>query len=271
MTDWLSLFEEVVLKPPAVEADIRALSRRLAEPPSASERSALIANQSNPFNVKDPLHQIWQPLDPSSWQMPSSPLPASYLDFLRWSDGPWVRRGRREFGFFGSSELRNLVLGYHFPYFMPAAVPIGLDGGGLFAVFDTRGGAAEEYPILGVEAGVFDYGAAKPLATSFLEFCTGTTSVSDVLFPPVPEAENPGRPVRLILTTTPPSTRLIGALHRTATPESRLADLLALCRRPPAILIDSLPSWRAEQILSDLPPELSACLAVEDPIDTSVK
>lgn len=265
MIDWQDIFEEVKPAPPASEADIRALAMSLAEPPTPTEVATIIARQSNPFAVNDPLYSAYQPLDPTDWQMPSAPLPPTYLEFLRWSDGPWIRQGQREFGFFGTLSLRDCLLGYHFPYCMPGAVPLGLDGGGLFAVLDTRNGPAEEYPVLAAAAGVLDYSESKVLAASFLGFCKGTTSVADILFPPRSRGEDPSRPVTLILVSSPASTKHISALHRTVSPSTPLAEFLAICRNAPTVLLDSVPHWRSQRILRKLPPEVATCIRVEDP------
>ncbi|MDR2880542.1 MAG: SMI1/KNR4 family protein [Azoarcus sp.] len=265
MTNWESNFEEITPAPPAREVDIRNLIQRLSQPPTLAEIATIIANQSNPFPVNDPQHCAYRPLDPTHWQMPSAPLPASYLEFLSWSDGPSVRRGEREFGFFGTRDIRDYVLNYHIAYYMPGAIPLGLDGGGLFAMFDTRNGPADEYPILAVEAGALDYSETALLATSFLDFCQGTTSIADVLYPPPPLHEDPGRPVALVLLKSPASPKHISALHRAVSPTTPIASFLAVCRNAPAVLLAELPYWRSERILQELPPEIAACLRVEDP------
>lgn len=266
MIDWQEVFEEVKPAPPACEADIRALAICLTQPPSPNEISSILKQQVNPFPISDPLYAVYRPLDPTDWQMPFAPLPSAHLELLRWSDGPWVRQGQREFGFFGCREIRECLFNYHMPYYMPGAVPLGLDGGGLFAVLDTRNGPADEYPVLAVAAGDLDYSEAKLLATSFLEFCMGTTSVADVLSPPPPKSEDPSRAVALVLMKSLSSVKQISALHRAVCPASPIAQFLGICRNAPTVLLESVPHWRSERILRELPPEVATCLCVEDPL-----
>jgi hypothetical protein len=86
--------------------------------------------------------------------------------------------------------MREYLLAYQFPHYMPGAVPLGLDGGGIFAVFDTRAGLRDgEYPILASGAGDLCWDDAVPLAASFAQFCEETVRIAEVLSPPSGNAD----------------------------------------------------------------------------------
>ncbi|MNN24513.1 hypothetical protein D3C81_1379480 [compost metagenome] len=99
-------------------------------PLSKEEIAEISRNQRNPFPVSDPLHNLYQPFDPAKWSIPNNPLPADYLDFLRYSNGGEFGNGMRHFQFFDADELRSLLLAYEFPEYMPGAVPFATDGCG---------------------------------------------------------------------------------------------------------------------------------------------
>lgn len=124
------------------------------------------------------MHGTYKPLDPSKWLLPRPPLPREYVEFLLWSDGASWQTGDREFGCFGCKQMREYLLHYEFPEYMPGAVPIGLDGGGVFGVLDLRNGPSEKVWAIG--SGALSWDGVVLVAGSFLEFCRGTTPVGDV-------------------------------------------------------------------------------------------
>ena len=182
MENWRELFDEVYHQPPpATNEEVAALLGALAQPLSDAELEETVRSQRNPFSPGDDLFSRWAPFDPRSWSFFSVALPGAYESLLRWSNGPSVRTGSREFGFFGSLELREYLLAYNFPEYMPGAIPIGLDGGGVFAAFDTRGGLQnDEYPILATAAGNLGFEDATLISVAFKSFCTGRTAIGSL-------------------------------------------------------------------------------------------
>lgn len=106
--------------------------------------------------------------DPVNWQMPSRPLPESYLSFLAWSNGGLFIKGDREFAMFGAEELREYLLTYELPARCPNAVAFAADGLGGLLAFDMRADAVNgEYPILHFTADEYEFVAATHVAESF--------------------------------------------------------------------------------------------------------
>jgi hypothetical protein len=113
--------------------------------------------------------------------LPDGPLPPSYLSLLRWSDGGSFVNGDHRFDpFLPCSRLREYLLGYHVPQYMPGALPFALDGGGGFYLFDMRAGPVRgEYPLLYAGASNLRYDDAVAVASSLIEACRGTTDPAD--------------------------------------------------------------------------------------------
>lgn len=125
MVNWASVFDEVRAEPGASSDEIEQLVAAIGQPLSEAEVEAVNLSQRNPFPGSHPLHTAYRPFDPSVWRMPRRPFPASYLAFLRWSNGGWCRSGEREFGFFPACDpdagVRAMMLAYHLPQYMPEA------------------------------------------------------------------------------------------------------------------------------------------------------
>jgi hypothetical protein len=122
--------------------------------------------------------QLERSIDPSAWTLPSMPLPPTFQSFLAWSNGGEFVRGSRSFGFFGTKEIREYLLGYSVPQWMPGAAPFAFDGGGTFYMFDMRRMPVDgEYPILFVQAGNLGYerDGCWLVADGFVAACEGTT------------------------------------------------------------------------------------------------
>jgi hypothetical protein len=185
--DWAAVFDEAYPEPGASAEALERFVAGVARPLSADEVRAATAAQRNPFPPHDPHHAVWRPLDPARWAIPDRPLPASYLSFLRWSDGGWFRSGDREFGFFPTLDptggVRAMMLAYEVPQYMPGAVPVAFNGGGTFYLLDLRRPAAGgEYPVVAAHAGHLGWGpdACRPVADTFLAACRGTANVDDL-------------------------------------------------------------------------------------------
>lgn len=135
----------------------------------------------NPFPKKHPLHASYKPFDPRKWQIPAKPLPASFLDFLKWSNGGAFINGDQKFDpIFSTKTLRDYLVSYAVPQYMPEALPFAFDGGGNFYLFDMRSDSASgEHPVLFTATGNLGYDDAVLVADSFLETCKGTTDRRD--------------------------------------------------------------------------------------------
>ena len=156
--NWLNIFDETQTEAGATEEEIAQFVSEVCSPLTSSEIAEVNASQINPFPKSHALYNTYKPFDPEYWLIPRKPLPPSYLDFLRWSNGGWCRTGEREFGFFPANDLtgglRAMLLAYHVPQYMPLALPFAFNGGGVFYLFDMREeGKNGEYPIVSSHAG----------------------------------------------------------------------------------------------------------------------
>lgn len=174
--DWHSVFDDVYPAAGATEAELRECVATIFKPVSAEEASELEAEQFD--------------LDPTGWRFPQHPLPASFLDLLRWSNGGGAVNGDREFGFFpclgGQHGLRAMLLAYHVPEYMPLAVPFAFNGGGTFYLFDMRKPPVDgEYPIICCGSGAlgFDDDEYVLVGNTLLEACSGRVDVDSIRFP----------------------------------------------------------------------------------------
>ncbi len=185
MIDWSSIFDRAKPKPGATDRRVEQLVRGLGRPITHTEYDRIMASQRNPFPKADPMHRRWAPFDPSNWQMPDRPLPESYLSFVRYADGGEFWSGERLFQMWGTG-LREFLLAYHVPQYMPRAVPFAFNGGGVAYLFDMREppGPDGEYPILCAGSGNWDFDPFySPLvADSFPGACRGRTNVEALRF-----------------------------------------------------------------------------------------
>ena len=85
-SEWEKLFAHRFPSKGATKAELQAFVSSISQPLSAAEVQAINASQHNPFPKKDPLYATWKPYDPRKWCIPTKPLPASFLDFLKWSN-----------------------------------------------------------------------------------------------------------------------------------------------------------------------------------------
>ena len=152
--DWSSLFDEVARETPAEQDDLAALATDLDRPLSDEEIDEAGEDGA------------------SEWTIPSGPLPASYLDLLGWSNGGSLIRDDVSLDpFFSTHEVRDYLLSYLVPKWMPGALPFGFDGGGAFYMFDMRQPAENgHYPVIRVDSGDLDWDEAEVMAASFDEW-----------------------------------------------------------------------------------------------------
>jgi hypothetical protein len=121
---WEKVFSQRFPVKGATKAELLALTSSISQPLSEAEIQAVNASQRNPFPKKDPLHTTWKPFDPRKWQISAKPLPASYLDFLKWSNGGAFINGRRKFDpMFSTKTIRDYLVSYCVPQYMPGHCP----------------------------------------------------------------------------------------------------------------------------------------------------
>ncbi len=181
---WDALFEHGTRERPATESDIEYLIHSTLAPLSEIEIVELRTNQRNPFPRSHSLYHSYEPFDPSRWELPKRTFPASFIDFLRWSNGGNFVNGHREFGMFDPQSIREYLLAYNIPEYMSGAIPFALDGGGGFFLFDMRqdlhGG---EYPIAFSHSGNlgWEHDEYAIIAASFAEACSDPTDPNSAL------------------------------------------------------------------------------------------
>jgi hypothetical protein len=173
---WSQVFQTSHPEPGADEGEVLALADSISRPLSEEEIASINGAQVNPFRPSNPLARFYRPYDCREWELPARPLPPAYLDFLRWSNGGSFFNEDRAFDpMFSASKVREYLLGYEMPHYMPGVVPFAFDGGGTFYLFDMRQEAIDgEYPILFKHAGNLGYGDAVLVGDSFLDVCRGT-------------------------------------------------------------------------------------------------
>jgi hypothetical protein len=183
--NWSKVFEHASPKKGATQREVLALVANLRRALTPDEVARVNAAQHNPFPANDPLHAAWHPFDPTQWVMPANrKIPPSYLSFVRHSDGGDFRNGDRLFQMWGTG-LREFLLCYNVPQYMPLAVPFAFNGGGVMYLFDMRKppDADGEYPIICAHAGcqTFDPPDAPKVANSFPEACRGRFNVERLM------------------------------------------------------------------------------------------
>lgn len=181
---WDQMFSQQFPAKGATAAELLTLASAISQPLSEQEIQAVNASQSNSFPETDPLHNTYNPIECRKWRLPSRPLPCSYLEFLEWSNGGSFVSGERRFDpFFSTSELRDYLVGYNVPQYMPDSLPFAFDGYGDFYLFDMRCDPVEgEYPILFTLSGNLGYEDALLLSASFVDACKGTRDPNELYF-----------------------------------------------------------------------------------------
>lgn len=171
---WSSLFTEQYPVAGVSERELQAVTATLFAPITDDEAVQIRASRSVLIDGTPAV----APSEPRNWWLPRGSLPASYLDFLRWSNGGSFLNGERRFDpFLPASTLRETLLSHAFPQFMPLTLPFASNGGGCFYAFDMRQSPLNgEYPILFVSLGNLSYDDAVPVANSFPEACRGSVN-----------------------------------------------------------------------------------------------
>ena len=116
-----------------------------------------------------------------NWQIPIFRLPKEYKELLSFANGGLLTNGEREFGFFGSEELREYYIHYLFPQYMPEALPIGFNGGGVFYAYDLRISNPRP-PIIAVASGNLCWDDFVVLGYSLDEVFSKATDIEDELY-----------------------------------------------------------------------------------------
>ena len=109
-------------------------------------------------------------------------LPGTYLDLLAISHGGGIEIGEREIAYFEIESMRDYMIDYQFPVYMPGALPFGLNGGAVFYVFDMREPASSnEFPIVAVSSGNLCYDDAPTIARSIPELLSNSINIENFL------------------------------------------------------------------------------------------
>jgi hypothetical protein len=110
--------------------------------------------------------------DPSIWKLPCRAFPATYLELLRHSNGGFFRGRYRDLDpLFSTFEVRDYMLAYSVPHWLPETLPFAFDGGGGFYLLDLRSPSTDdEYPIIWSHACNLSFEDARLLGPSFREF-----------------------------------------------------------------------------------------------------
>lgn len=168
--DWKSIFSQRTPRPGALASEIERLVNSIFMPLSAAEISDVHAQSER--------------IDPTKWQFPNAELPASFLEFLQFSNGGDFGNGDRWFQFFSALDakhgLRAMLLAYEFPQYMPLALPFAFNGGGTFYAFDFRREAIDgEYPVVASHASCLGWNSDDHwfVAPTFRQACAGTTNI----------------------------------------------------------------------------------------------
>lgn len=170
--EWVSFFEEVL------------------EHPDGADDSVIddfVATVQQPLTVEELawLRDVQPQPEPERWKIPDEPLPASYLSFLRWSNGGTYQNGDRLFQFFPALDekdgVRVMMLAYGVPYEKPGILPFAANGGAIFYAFDMRLKPMSngELPVVAAEFGGLR-GAIFPLAENFLAACHDRRSIEEL-------------------------------------------------------------------------------------------
>ncbi|MFO1042266.1 MAG: SMI1/KNR4 family protein [Planctomycetaceae bacterium] len=139
-----------------------------------------------PFS-DDEVSRLSQYLDSDTVsRLPKSPsireLPESYVTLLARSNGGGFTIGEREVAYFDPKTIRDYLVDNQFPIYMPGALPFGLNGGGVFYVFDMREPAVgPDYPILAASSGNLCYYDSPVIARTLDELVSDTRNIEELM------------------------------------------------------------------------------------------
>ncbi len=107
--------------------------------------------------------------------------PADYRALLRESNGPilWNADLRKELQFFAAREVEAMYDAYRFGDYLPEALPICLDGAGVFAIFWRKDGRITG--VYAAEAGVLFPENCAYIGESVTELIAAERRVEDFL------------------------------------------------------------------------------------------
>ncbi|MEM6820386.1 MAG: SMI1/KNR4 family protein [Verrucomicrobiota bacterium] len=169
---WLNKLDEVETQPPLVDTSLAEIDPFLRKPLSEDE----IQQLSKLLNLADNV-------DYSNWAPFPLWLPGEYKVLLSHSNGLDLVNGEREASLFGLEDLREYYIHYLFPEYMPDALPIGLNGGGIFYAYDLRNTSPTNPPIIATASGVLNWDDIAILGESLEDVFTKTTDIGDELYP----------------------------------------------------------------------------------------
>ena len=110
-------------------------------------------------------------------------LPRNYVSLLARSNGGGITIGEREIAYFEPQSLRDYLIDYQFPVYMPKSLPFGLNGGGVFYVFDMREplNNADDYPILAAASGNLCYDDSPLVAQTLEQLLADPVNIEDLM------------------------------------------------------------------------------------------
>jgi hypothetical protein len=115
------------------------------------------------------------------WRIPQPPLPTSYLDLLRFSNGGAFRVGDRYFDpLFTTTQVREFLLAYAIPEHLPGLLPVAFDGGGGFYLLDLRVPPAHgDCPVVFSHASILDPEDLVLVGETLVQACTDPRDPDD--------------------------------------------------------------------------------------------
>ena len=171
MMKWLEEVDEFSKEgPPLGEAELNGIDVFLSAPMNADELRELTEFCKTAGGI-----------DCSKWSISEFRLPDEYKALLRIADGVSLVNGEREGSFFGRGDLRDYYLRYQFPEYMAEALPIGLNGGGVFYAYDFRNGL-DDPPIIAAASGVLDWEDSVVLGGTLEEVFQRSTNIEHELY-----------------------------------------------------------------------------------------
>ncbi|MEZ6056979.1 MAG: SMI1/KNR4 family protein [Planctomycetaceae bacterium] len=166
--NWTEYFDNCRTEPGATDSEIDTFVLTVSAPLTSSEVQELLEEHRQVVGdgCFDP------PFKPESWRLPTRSLPSGYLDLLRFSNGGFFDGQHRDLDpLFSTREVRDYMLGYSVPHWMPMTLPFAFDGGGGFYLLDMRDDSlARGFPVIWAHACNLCFEDARLLAPSFMDF-----------------------------------------------------------------------------------------------------
>ncbi|WP_041701772.1 SMI1/KNR4 family protein [Gottschalkia acidurici] len=177
--NWQNVFEKEYFKNQgASKEEIEKFKKTWNSELTKIEIIDINSRQKNPFHKSDKNYELYKPFNLLQWKIPKNTLPDSYIEFLKYSNGGEFQNGDRYFQIFSTSDFRQMNIEYEFPEYMEGSISFAMDGSGNHLVFNMRKKRNNgEYPILSIHSGSLGYDDCKLIGSSFIEVCTGKTSI----------------------------------------------------------------------------------------------